>query len=31
VVPADRALEAFDVARDSERSGKVVVSLWLDD
>jgi L-idonate 5-dehydrogenase len=30
VVPADRALEAFDVARDSERSGKVVVSLWLD-
>jgi L-idonate 5-dehydrogenase len=30
VVPADRAEEAFDLARDSERSGKVVVSLWLD-
>jgi L-idonate 5-dehydrogenase len=29
-VPADRVLEAFDLARDSERSGKVVVSLWLD-
>lgn len=30
VVPADRAQEAFDLARDSQRSGKVVVSLWLD-
>lgn len=27
-VPADRALEAFAVARDSETSGKVVISLW---
>jgi L-idonate 5-dehydrogenase len=30
VVPADRVLEAFDLARDSQQSGKVVVSLWLD-
>ncbi|BBE24391.1 L-idonate 5-dehydrogenase [Arthrobacter sp. MN05-02] len=27
-VPAGRALEAFAVARDSETSGKVVISLW---
>ena len=27
-IPADRAEEAFAVARDSEASGKVLVSLW---
>ncbi|MBD8062115.1 zinc-binding dehydrogenase [Oceanitalea stevensii] len=27
-LPADQALEAFAVARDSEASGKVLVSLW---
>jgi L-idonate 5-dehydrogenase len=30
VIPADRVQEAFDIARDSQQSGKVVVSLWLD-
>ena len=30
VIPADRVLEAFDIARNSQESGKVVVSLWLD-
>jgi L-idonate 5-dehydrogenase len=30
VVPVDRVQEAFDIARDSQQSGKVVVSLWLD-
>lgn len=29
-LPADRAVEAFTVARDSEASGKVLVSLWQD-
>ena len=29
-LPAGRALEAFATARDSERSGKVLVSLWRD-
>lgn len=29
-LPAGRALEAFAAAKDSERSGKVVVSLWGD-
>ena len=28
--PADRAIEAFEVARDSARSGKVLVDLWHD-
>jgi len=31
VVPADQAVEAFKIAQDSQASGKVVVSLWLDD
>lgn len=31
VVPADRAVDAFKIAQDSQASGKVVVSLWLDD
>ncbi len=31
VIPASRALEAFETARNSQESGKVVVSLWLDD
>lgn len=30
VVPADDAVKAFDTARNSQESGKVVVSLWLD-
>jgi L-idonate 5-dehydrogenase len=30
-LPADRALEAFAIAKDSEVSGKVVVSLWHTD
>ncbi|MEL4358276.1 MULTISPECIES: L-idonate 5-dehydrogenase [unclassified Luteococcus] len=30
VLPAERAEEAFAIARDSEQSGKVLVSLWLD-
>lgn len=30
VMPADDALEAFAVAKDSEVSGKVLVSLWND-
>jgi L-idonate 5-dehydrogenase len=29
-LPADRALEAFAAAKDSQASGKVVVSLWQD-
>ena len=28
VVEAPNVAEAFDVARDSENSGKVIVSLW---
>lgn len=28
VIPADEAVEAFDLARDSRRSGKVVVAIW---
>ena len=28
VLPAEQAAEAFAVARDSSKSGKVVVSLW---
>lgn len=30
-VPAERVVEAFAIAKDSQKSGKVVVSLWLDD
>jgi L-idonate 5-dehydrogenase len=30
VVPVDQVVEAFEIARDSQASGKVVVSLWLD-
>lgn len=30
-LPADRALEAFAMAKDSEKSGKVIVSLWQDE
>ncbi|MCC6495516.1 MAG: zinc-binding dehydrogenase [Propionibacteriaceae bacterium] len=30
VLPASEAVDAFTVARDSAKSGKVVVSLWLD-
>ena len=29
-LPADRALEAFAAAKDSQASGKVVISLWQD-
>lgn len=29
-LPADRAVEAFAVARDSQESGKVLVTLWHD-
>jgi L-idonate 5-dehydrogenase len=31
VLPADRAEEAFALAKDSSASGKVLVSLWPDD
>ncbi|WP_454226294.1 hypothetical protein [Propioniciclava flava] len=31
VIPAQRAVDAFAVAKDSQVSGKVVVSLWLDE
>ena len=31
VIPATSAAEAFDIARDSSASGKVLVSTWLDD
>lgn len=31
VVEASKVTEAFDAAKDSETSGKVLVSLWLDD
>ncbi|MFT3861174.1 L-idonate 5-dehydrogenase [Micropruina sp.] len=31
VIDADRIVEAFETARNSQESGKVVVSLWLDD
>jgi len=31
VVEASKVTEAFDAAKDSEASGKVLVSLWLDD
>jgi L-idonate 5-dehydrogenase len=30
VIPADKAIEAFDLAKDSQESGKVVLSLWLE-
>lgn len=30
VIPADDVTEAFTIARDSQESGKVVVSLWLE-
>ena len=28
--PAERAVEAFATARDSESSGKVLVTMWTD-
>lgn len=31
VMPADQALEAFAAAKDSQSSGKVVISLWPQD
>ena len=31
VIDADNIVEAFETARNSQESGKVVVSLWLDD
>ncbi len=31
VLPADQALEAFAAAKDSQSSGKVVISLWQQD
>lgn len=31
VVEASKVTDAFDAAKDSETSGKVLVSLWLDD
>jgi L-idonate 5-dehydrogenase len=31
VVPASKVTEAFDAAKNSETSGKVIVSLWQDD
>ena len=30
-IPADAAAEAFALAKDSDASGKVLVSLWTDD
>lgn len=29
-IPADKVVEAFETARNSQESGKVLVSLWLD-
>ncbi len=31
VIDADHIVEAFETARNSQESGKVVVSLWLDE
>ena len=31
VIDADEIVEAFQTARNSQESGKVVVSLWLDE
>ena len=31
VIDAEHIIDAFETARNSQESGKVVVSLWLDD